>query len=107
MVSNLLHAGFLALALYGGATWIALVPVAALAGVTAWIGAYLLGWSTWRRLPRLRRFEAGAFLATALDVQIWNPVVAVALGTAVHLAPEALAWLRAHSRPLVPESAGS
>ena len=51
MVSNLLHAGFLALALYGGASWIAPVRVAALAGVTAWIGAHSLVLSTWRRLP--------------------------------------------------------
>ncbi len=101
LLSNLFHAGFLALALYGGASWIALVPVAALAGVTAWIGAYLLDWSTWRRLKLMRRSEAGAFLATALGVQIWNPIVAVGLGTVVHFVPYVVAWLRT---PAVEES---
>ena len=81
--------------------------MAALAGVTAWIGAYLLDWSTWRRLPLMRRPEAGAFLVTALGVQLWNPVVAVGLGTAIHFAPHALAWLRTPARPMVPESAGN
>jgi sulfate permease, SulP family len=106
MVSNLFHAAFLAIAVYGGASWIALIPVAALAGVTAWIGAYLLDWSTWRRLRLLRRSEAAAFVVTALGVQYWNPVVAVGLGAAVHFAPAAIAWLRGHGlRPMVAESA--
>jgi SulP family sulfate permease len=104
-LSNIFHAAFLAVALYAGASWIALVPVAALAGVTAWIGAYLLDWSTWRRLKLMRRSEAGAFLATALGVQIWNPIVAVALGTVIHFVPIIQAWARTPSRVLHPESA--
>ncbi len=107
LVSNLFHAAFLALALYGGARWISQVPIAALAGVTAWIGAYLLDWSTWRRLRLMRRSEAGAFLATAVGVQLWNPVVAVGLGTLIHFTPNALAWLRTPSRPIMAESAAN
>ncbi len=102
LMSNLFHAAFLALAVYGGARWIAIIPVAALAGVTAWIGAYLLDWSTWRRLPLMRRSEAAAFVATAVGVQFWNPVIAIGIGTAAHIFPRAFAWLRLYSRPLIP-----
>lgn len=97
-VSILIHAAFLGLALYVGADWIALIPIAALAAVTAWIGSQLLDWSIWRRLPLMRRSEAWAFLATAIGVQVWNAGAAVALGTAIHYVPSALEWLRAHAR---------
>lgn len=107
MASNLFHGVFLAGALYTGSAWIALIPIAALAGVTAWMGAYLLDWSTWRRLPRMRKSEACAFLATALGVQFSNPIVAVGLGTAIHFMPALNTWLRSHSGPLAAESAAN
>ena len=64
-LSNFLHAGFLLLILWLGAGLIAHVPLAALAGVTAYVGIGLLEWSTWRRLHRMRRLDASAFLLTA------------------------------------------
>lgn len=51
-ISNLLHAIFLVAFLTLGMRFIAQIPMAALAGVTAWVGARLLDWSTWRRIPR-------------------------------------------------------
>jgi sulfate permease, SulP family len=79
-LSNFLHAVFL-LALVGyGSDVIARIPLAALAGVTAYVGFSLLEWSTWRRLHRMRRLEATAFLVTAMAVLTTNAVAAVAIG---------------------------
>jgi len=52
-ISNLLHAAFLLVFLTLGMRFIAQIPMAALAGVTAWMGARLLDWSTWRRLRKI------------------------------------------------------
>ena len=79
-LSNLLHAVFLLLIAGFGAGLIARIPLAALAGVTAYVGLGLLEWSTWRRLPRMRRLDAAAFLATAIAVLSTNAVAAVAIG---------------------------
>jgi SulP family sulfate permease len=85
-LSNLLHAVVL-LGLIGfGGGLIAAIPLAALAGVTAYVGFTLLDWSTWRRLPRMRRVDAAAFLITALAVVVTNAVAAVAIGWALHAA---------------------
>jgi SulP family sulfate permease len=85
-LSNFLHAGFLLLIVWLGAGLIAHVPLAALAGVTAYVGIGLLEWSTWRRLHRMRRLDASAFLLTALAVLTSDPVVAVALGCSLYIA---------------------
>jgi sulfate permease, SulP family len=79
-VSNLLHAVFLLMLAGFGAGLIARIPLAALGGVTAFVGLGLLEWSTWRRLPRMRRLDAAAFLATAAAVLSTNAVAAVAIG---------------------------
>jgi sulfate permease, SulP family len=79
-MANLLHAVFLALMLWLGAGAIAHIPVPALAGVTAWMGICLLDWSAWRRLPKMARVDAAAFLVTAISVLVVNAVLAVALG---------------------------
>ncbi len=85
-VSNFLHAAFL-LAMVGyGSGLIARVPLAALAGVTAFVGLGLLEWSTWRRLPRMRKVDAAAFLATALAVVASNAIAAVAIGCSFYAA---------------------
>ena len=63
-----------------GSGVIARIPLAALAGVTAYVGLSLLEWSTWRRLHRMRRLDAAAFLATAAAVLTTNAVAAVAIG---------------------------
>jgi SulP family sulfate permease len=84
-MSNLLHAlfivGFIAL----GADYISRIPIPALAGVTAYIGICLLEWSTWRRLGRMRRVDALAFLSTAAAVLLVNAVLAVAIGCSFYL----------------------
>jgi SulP family sulfate permease len=85
-LSILLHALVLAGLIRFGAGLIAVIPVAALAGVTAYVGLGLLEWSTWRRLPRMRRVEAAAFLLTAVAVLAANAVAAVAIGWALHAA---------------------
>jgi SulP family sulfate permease len=77
-LSNLLHAVFLLGLVHFGSGLIAHIPLAALAGVTAYVGLGLLEWSTWRRLYRMRRLDASAFLVTALAVVATNSVAAVA-----------------------------
>jgi SulP family sulfate permease len=79
-VSNILHAVFLLAFLEMGSKFVAQIPIPALAGVTAWMGICLLEWSTWRRLPKMRRIDAAAFLATAFAVLVTNAVAAVAIG---------------------------
>ena len=79
-VSNILHAVFLVAFLEMGSKFVAEIPIPALAGVTAWMGICLLEWSTWRRLPKMRRIDAAAFLATAFAVLVTNAVAAVAIG---------------------------
>jgi SulP family sulfate permease len=83
-LSNLAHAAILLAIVALGGSVIARVPMAALAAVTAWVGIGLLEWSTWKRLPRMRRVDAAAFLATAAGVLTMNAVVAVALGCSLY-----------------------
>jgi hypothetical protein len=83
-----MHAGFLVAFLVLGARFIAQVPIAALAGVTAWTGARLLEWSTWRRLPHMRRVDAAAFISTAFAVLLVNAVAAVAIGCSFYVLRE-------------------
>lgn len=83
-VSNILHAVFL-FALVGlGSGILAHIPLAALAGVTAWMGFCLLDWGAWRRLSRMRFVDSGAFLATAVGVLVINAVAAVAVGCSLY-----------------------
>lgn len=99
--SNLLHAIFLVAFLGLGTRFLSHLPLAALAGVTAWMGARLLDWSTWGRLPRMRRVDAVAFATTALAVLMVNAVAAVAIGCSWYLVRYIYRWLRA--APLRPE----
>jgi SulP family sulfate permease len=84
-LSNFLHAIFLLILVGLGSRVIARVPLAALAGVTAYVGLSLLEWSTWRRLHRMRRLDATAFLMTALAVLTTNAVAAVAIGCSFYV----------------------
>ena len=83
-LSNLFHAIFLAAILWLGRTMVSHIPLPALAGVTAWMGICLLDWSAWRRLPKMNRIDATAFLLTAVSVLVVNAVLAVAVGCLVH-----------------------
>ncbi|HEY3442929.1 MAG TPA: SulP family inorganic anion transporter [Paludibaculum sp.] len=83
-MSNLFHAAVLAAVLWLGSGALAHIPLAALAGVTAWMGFCLLDWSAWRRIPKMRKVDAAAFLSTAILVLGFNAVAAVAVGCAVY-----------------------
>ncbi|HLH45050.1 MAG TPA: SulP family inorganic anion transporter [Bryobacteraceae bacterium] len=85
-MSNLLHAAFLFLFVKLGSGFLAHIPLAALAGVTAWMGACLLDWSTWRRLSKMRVLDASAFMATAVAVVALNAAAAVLIGCSLYLA---------------------
>jgi SulP family sulfate permease len=84
-LSNFLHAVFLLVLVRFGSGVIASVPLAALAGVTAYVGLSLLEWSTWRRLHRMRRLDSAAFLLTAAAVLTTNAVAAVAIGCSLYV----------------------
>ncbi|HUB80836.1 MAG TPA: SulP family inorganic anion transporter [Bryobacteraceae bacterium] len=88
-ISNLIHALFLVMILALGSGFVEHIPIAALAGVTAWMGLCLLDWSAWRRLPKMSRLDAAAFLVTAFAVMSVNAVLAVAVGCSLY----ALRWL--------------
>jgi SulP family sulfate permease len=83
-VSNILHAAFLLALVQLGSGMLARIPLAALAGVTAWMGLCLLDWGAWRRLPRMRPADSGAFLVTAAGVLVVNAVAAVLLGCSLY-----------------------
>ena len=83
-VANLLHAVILGAILWVGSGVVGHVPLPALAGVTAWMGLCLLDWSTWRRLPKMSRTDAAAFLVTAFSVLAVKAVLAVALGCSIY-----------------------
>ena len=85
-MSNIFHAAFILGCIILGSQYIAHIPIPALAGVTSYIGICLLEWSTWRRLRRMRRVDAAAFLATAAAVLVVNAVLAVAIGCSFYLA---------------------
>jgi SulP family sulfate permease len=84
-LSNFLHALFLAALVAFGSGLLARIPLAALAGVTAYVGLSLLEWSTWRRLHRMRKLDATAFLLTAAAVNTTNAVAAVAIGCSLYV----------------------
>jgi SulP family sulfate permease len=84
-VSNLLHAVFLCALVGLGSGLLAHIPLAALAGVTIWMGLCLLDVSTWRRLHKMRHVDAAAFLVTAIGVLVVNAVAAVLAGCAFYV----------------------
>jgi SulP family sulfate permease len=84
-LANLLHAIFLAAILWVGSGFVSRIPLAALAGVTAWMGLCLLDWSAWRRLPKMSRVDAAAFLSTAVAVLLVNAALAVAIGCSFYV----------------------
>src|SRR4029077_15591015 len=92
-LSNFLHAVFLLVLVGFGSDVIARIPLAALAGVTAYVGLGLLEWSTWRRLHRMRRLDAAAFLATAAAVLTTNAVASVAIGCSFYAVRQIIARL--------------
>jgi MFS superfamily sulfate permease-like transporter len=102
-VSNIMHAVFLFLLVSLGSGALAHIPMAALAGVTAWMGISLLDVSAWHRLPKMRIVDASAFLVTAVSVLIVNAVVAVLAGCALY----AVQYLWRRYVPVVEYPSGS
>jgi SulP family sulfate permease len=96
--ANIFHALLLIAVLQFGTGLIAKIPVAALAGVTAWMGLNLLDWSAWRRLRKMTRVDAAAFLATATSVVLVNAIMAIAIGCAFI---GIRAWYKAHLEEVV------
>jgi MFS superfamily sulfate permease-like transporter len=94
--SNIMHAVFLIALVRLGSGVLVHIPLAALAGVTAWMGLCLLDWSAWRRLLRMRPVDSGAFLVTAFGVLMVNAVVAVVIGCSLYVAHS---LYRRHVRP--------
>ena len=84
-MSNLFHGFFILGFVILGNDYISHIPIPALAGVTAYIGICLLEWSTWRRLSKMRRVDALAFLLTAAAVLVVNAVLAVGIGCSLYL----------------------
>jgi SulP family sulfate permease len=84
-MSNVIHGALLWGMMTWGALLIAHVPLAALAGVTAWMGFRLLDWSAWGRLPKMRLVDALAFLATAAGVIFEDAVRAILIGCSFYV----------------------
>jgi SulP family sulfate permease len=80
-----MHAVFLFALVSLGSGALAHIPMAALAGVTAWMGICLLDVSAWHRLPRMRLVDASAFLVTAISVLVVNAVAAVLAGCSLYV----------------------
>jgi len=104
-VSNVVHGALLWGMMTVGATLISHVPLAALAGVTAWMGFRLLDWSTWKRLTKMRLVDAMAFLATAAGVLVEDAVRAIVIGCSLYVLRYIYLWLKAKLAPrsLAPE----
>jgi SulP family sulfate permease len=100
-LSNIFHALILILILKFGTGVISHIPMAALAGVTAWMGLCLLDWSTWRRLHKMSRIDALAFLSTAISVVLVNAVFAVLIGCSFYIIRAAYHRLQ-HSEERIP-----
>jgi sulfate permease, SulP family len=100
-LSNLFHGIILAAVLWVSTGVVAQIPLAALAGVTAWMGIGLLNWSAWKRLPKMSRTDAAAFLSTAAIVLI-NAVLAVAVGCAFYVLRALYLKLTRPERPAPP-----
>ena len=99
-VANVLHAVVLVAILWLGSGFVSHIPIPALAGVTAWMGLCLLDWSAWRRLPKMTRVDAAAFLATVFAVITVNAVLAVAIGCSLYIVHAV--WARMFRPPSIP-----
>jgi SulP family sulfate permease len=98
-VANLVHAVVLGAILWVGSGLVSHIQLPALAGVTAWMGLCLLDWSAWRRLPKMSRVDAVAFLATAVSVLAVGAVWAVTIGCSIYgLKYVFVRWARPEAR---------
>lgn len=84
-MSNVMHVVFLILLVSLGSGALARIPMAALAGVTVFMGLSLLNVSTWRRLGKMHPLDASAFLVTVFGVLAVNAVAAVLAGSSLYM----------------------
>lgn len=85
-LSNLFHALFLILMVCVGSGILAHIPLAALAGVTIYMGILLLNTGAWRRLGKMHIMDSAAFLITVAGVLATNAVAAVLAGCSLYAA---------------------
>ena len=83
--ANLMHAIFLFLFVRYGSGVLTHIPIAALAGVTTYMGISLLDIGTWRRLGKMHTLDAAGFLITVIGVLVSNAVTAVLAGAGLYL----------------------
>lgn len=83
-ISVLWHMAALLALVWLGSPVLEHLPVAALAGVTMWMGFLLLDWSAWRRLSKMRTADSVGFLVSSAGILFMNPVAAVAAACALH-----------------------
>jgi sulfate permease, SulP family len=84
-LANILHAVFLLLLVRYGSGALAHIPMAALAGVTTFMGISLLDIGTWRRLRKMHLLDAAGFLVTVTGVLVSNAVTAVLAGSGLYV----------------------
>jgi len=82
--ANVIHAIILLLMVRFGSGMLAHIPIAALAGVTTYMGISLLDIGTWRRLRKMHALDAAGFLVTVIGVLVSNAVTAVLAGTLLY-----------------------
>jgi MFS superfamily sulfate permease-like transporter len=83
-VANIMHAVILLMLVRYGSGVLAHIPIAALAGVTTYMGISLLDIGTWRRLRKMHLLDAAGFLVTVIGVLVSNAVTAVLAGTCLY-----------------------
>lgn len=83
--ANVMHAVMLLIFVRYGSGVLAHIPIAALAGVTAYMGISLLDIGTWHRLGKMHVLDAAGFLVTVIGVLVSNAVIAVLAGTFLYV----------------------
>lgn len=74
------HAGWLLVMMVAAGALVALVPMAALAGILIFVGFRLLEVREFIKMWKVSRFEAGIFLATAVGIVLTDFIVGVGIG---------------------------
>ncbi|MGA3134133.1 MAG: SulP family inorganic anion transporter [Terracidiphilus sp.] len=83
--ANVIHAVLLLVFVRYGSSVLAHIPMAALAGVTTYMGISLLDIGTWRRLRQMHFIDAASFLITVVGVLVSNAVTAVIAGAGIYV----------------------
>lgn len=84
-LASIVHAGTILVLLLVAAPLVAVLPLAGLAGILLVVGVRLIDWKLLQKLWRLSRFEAVAFVVTAVSIVVGDFVSGVATGLVVAL----------------------